>query len=679
VKVRDILRGRRESARGKGHSHMHGSVEAAPVGAKRVAIVGSPNVGKSALFNALTGAYVSVSNYPGTTVEVTRGRGRIGGLEVEVIDTPGMYNLRPITEEEKVARDILLDEEPDVVVHVVDAKNLERMLPLTLQLMDAGLPVVLDVNLMDEAERLKIEIDIEGLERMLGIPVAGTSLIKREGIAKLAERVEGLALKRKGDRVAAGGVHYPKAIERALAEMEEELGGGYQFGSRAMALLLLQEDADALRMVREHENGRGAAILRMVGKAQKATEGKLPLLIAQSQRDRAKELLAPVFTPGAGVARSLGQRVSDAMMRPLTGVPILLLALFLLYEFVGVFGAGTVVDFLEARLFVELINPWVNRVLLQYVPWAALRELIGGEYGIITLGVRYAVALILPIVGTFFLAFSVIEDSGYLPRLAMLINRVFKKIGLNGRAVIPMVLGLGCDTMATIVTRTLETKRERILSTFLLALAVPCSAQLGVILGLMSGNTTVLVLWTGIVAGVFLLVGYLGKQLLPGEEPRFYMELPPLRWPTPGNLFVKTYTRMEWYFREVFPLFLAASVLIWLGQLSGVFDGLIQALQPIVRWIGLPNESAVAFLFGFFRRDYGAAGLYDLRGTLTGVQLLVAATTMTLFVPCIAQFAVMAKERGWKTALGMTAFIFPFAFLVGGGLYRLLLALGVSL
>jgi len=369
------------------------------------------------------------------------------------------------------------------------------------------------------------------------------------------------------------------------------------------------------------------------------------------------------------------ERLSDAMMDPVTGVPMLLVSLFLLYEFVGVFGAQTLVGFLEDTIFGAHINPWVDQMLAVLIPWPVVQNLFGGQYGVITLGIRYAVAIILPIVGTFFLAFSIIEDSGYLPRLAMLIDRLFKKIGLNGRAVIPMVLGFGCDTMATIVTRTLETRRERLLSTLLLALAVPCSAQLGVMLGLLAGRPDLLLIWAAIVAGVFLLVGFLAAQVMPGERPTFYMELPPLRLPTLTNVLVKTYTRMEWYFREVFPLFILASVLIWLGQLTGLFDLLVSALTPLVRWMGLPDETAVAFLFGFFRRDYGAAGLYDLRGSMNGTQLLVAATTMTLFVPCIAQFSVMLKERGWKTAVAIDAFIFPFAFLVGGALNWLLAVL----
>ena len=369
------------------------------------------------------------------------------------------------------------------------------------------------------------------------------------------------------------------------------------------------------------------------------------------------------------------------MIHPVWGLPILALVLYFgLYQFVGRFGAGTLVDWLEHDVFGRFFNPWVESWLAR-IPYASLRNLVGGDYGLLTLALRYAVALILPIVGTFFLAFSVIEDSGYLPRLAYLTDSAFKRIGLSGRAVIPIVLGFGCDTMATMVSRTLETKRERVIATFLLALAIPCSAQLGVILGLLADRPLALVIWAGILMLVFILVGFLAIRVLPGERAGFYMELPPLRWPRPRNVLVKTISRMQWYFLEIVPLFALASILIWLGRMAGVFEALIRLLQPLVGWLGLPTEAAQAFLFGFFRRDYGAGGLYDLQhaGLLSGNQLLVAMVTMTLFVPCVAQFSVMVKERGWKTAFGMAGFIFPFAFVVGFLLNQALRILGVSL
>lgn len=657
----------------------HGGSQIDTAGLPLIAIVGSPNVGKSVLFNTLTGAYVTVSNFPGTTVEVSQGKGRLGETSVGVVDTPGMYGLLPITEEERVARDILLEACPDVVIHVVDAKNLERMLPMTLQLIEAGLPVVLDVNLMDEAERLGVEVDVDALERALGVPVVGTALTRGEGVATLKAaiqaRLDGEA--ERGPRPGAP-VSYHSDIEAAADEIAASLEGDYQLTRRAMALLLLQGDEEAVARIREAEGARADAILTRAESAAARFSRPLSYLMRRTLQREVQEILAPVMTLPTERVYGFAERLSDAMMNPVTGIPIFLAALFLLYQFVGVFGAQTMVDYLEESVFGSVINPWVNDVLARLIPWPVVRSLFGGEYGMITLGLRYAVALILPIVGTFFIAFSIIEDTGYLPRLAMLIDRAFKRLGLNGRAVIPMVLGIGCDTMGTVVTRTLETTRERVLSTLLLALAVPCSAQLGVMLGLLAGYPALWIWWALIVGAIFLLVGYLAAQVLPGERPTFYMELPPLRLPTLRNVLVKTYTRMEWYFREVLPLFLLASVFIWLGQITGLFDWTVNALVPLVRWIGLPDEAAVAFLFGFFRRDYGAAGLYDLREAMTGAQLLVAATTMTIFVPCVAQFSVTIKERGWKTALAITAFIFPFAFVVGAVLNRVLILLGVA-
>ena len=679
--MRTWLANRKQSQKAAGPS-CHGGPQADTTGLPLVAIVGSPNVGKSVLFNALTGAYVTVSNYPGTTVEVTRGKSRLNGIEVGVVDTPGMYRLLPITEEERVARQILLRERPAVVVHVTDAKNLERMLPMTLQLIEAGLPTVLNLNLMDEAERIGMQVNVAALEGALGVPVVATALALGRGTPQLKDTIAAHLNSHccnGPSHALQAKIQYHPILEKALEEIEVRLHGSYQLTNRAIALLLLQQDAEIVSLVREQEGLPADEILSIAETTQARFSQPMSYLVTRQQRDAAHCILESALTPPQRRVSSFAERLSEAMMNPVTGIPILLVSLFLLYEFVGVLGAQTLVQFLEANVFGAYINPVVNQILDTLIPWQVVRDLFGGQYGMITLGVRYAVAIILPIVGTFFLAFSIIEDSGYLPRLAMLIDRVFKKIGLNGRAVIPLVLGFGCDTMATLVTRTLETRRERILSTFLLSLAIPCSAQLGVMLGLLAGRPDLLMIWAAIMVGVFLLIGFLAAQVLPGERPTFYMELPPLRLPTLGNVLVKTYTRMEWYFREVFPLFIIASVIIWLGHLTGLFDLAVSALVPIVRWLGLPDQSAVAFLFGFFRRDYGAAGLYDLRSVMNGEQLLIATTTMTLFVPCIAQFSVTLKERGWKTALAINVFIFPFAFAVGGLLKWLLTAFRVAL
>jgi ferrous iron transport protein B len=474
-------------------------------------------------------------------------------------------------------------------------------------------------------------------------------------------------------------VQYSPEVEQYIQRIEAYLDQGYSLSTRSMSLLLLSGDEQILSMVSEQAPRSATEIQRVISEAQRRLGDRLLLRMAQAQQRRAVELTRGVLRRSGSQSRSWSERLSRATLAPLTGIPILILVLVLLYLLVGVLGAQVLVDWLEVDVFGQWINPWINQITREVIPWPIARSLVAGEFGILTLGVRYAVAIILPIVGTFFLAFSVIEDSGYLPRLALLIDRLFKKIGLNGRAVIPMVLGFGCDTMATVVTRTLETTREKLISTMLLALAIPCSAQLGVIFAILAGRPAALAIWAGTVFAIFLLVGFLAARIMPGEQPYFYMELPPLRVPRLSNVVVKTYTRMEWYFREVLPLFILASILIWAGQVTGVFQAVIAVLEPLVRLLGLPEETAVAFLFGFFRRDYGAAGLYDIQGLMTGVQLTVAAVTLTLFVPCIAQFSVMLKERGWKTALAAVGFIFPFAFFSGWALHAVLSLLGVVL
>ncbi|MBI4541274.1 MAG: ferrous iron transport protein B [Gemmatimonadetes bacterium] len=643
-------------------------------GALRVALVGAPNVGKSALFNRLTGAYVTVSNYPGTSVEVSRGHGRIGGVSVEVLDTPGMYSLLAMTEEERVARRIVLDGGADVIVHVVDAKNLTRMLPLTLQLAEAGPPLIVALNMMDEAAARGLTVDVERLALRLGTTVVPVVAVEGQGIEELGAAILGAMTGAPAARVA-----YGNGVGEAIASVRRGLVGAYAADSAAVAALLLQGDEEMRGRVAQTEPDGGRAALAAADEASRAF-GVPPAYRVAVERQRASDALADGVLSGArqGPPRWV-ESLGRLMASPATGIPVLLLVLYLgLYKFVGQFGAGTLVDWLEGSVFEGWVNPFFER-LFAGLPWTWARDLFAGEYGILTLGVRYAVAIVLPIVGTFFLFFSLLEDSGYFPRLALLVDRAFKRLGLNGRAVIPLVLGFACDTMATMVTRTLETRRERVLATLLLALAIPCSAQLGVILAILAGQPLALGVWMASVLGTFVLVGALAARLLPGRPATFHMELPPLRRPRAGNVLTKTYARMHWYFLEVLPLFLLASVLLWAGRITGIFERIVSGLAPVVGALGLPRETASVFIFGFFRRDYGAAGLYDLNGTgvLDAVQLTVAAVTLTLFVPCVAQFLMMVKERGTRTAVGMFAFATVFAFTAGFVLNLALRGLGL--
>lgn len=628
---------------------------------KWIALSGQPNVGKSLIFNRLTGSMATVSNYPGTTIAVDKGNITIGSEKYDVWDLPGLYSLSPITEEERVAKKALLEEKPDYILHIVDGKNLTRMLPLALELSETGLKIILVVNMMDEAEREGITIDFKKLSEKTGIPVVPTVALSGKGINQILSFI--VNYKRIHHRSA---IETEDTIENDIQKLEKLLEKSYSVHPRCIAQLLLQEDEDTLKRVERQEPEKLCQIKKIIDKTKSRYKDSLVYIMRLKIHEVSESIVKETTSTEKKNRFRISEKLNQLMIRPVTGIPILLAVLyFVLYKFVGVFGAGTVVDLVEGKLFGEHINPAIESGVEKLIGSEIIRQLIIGEYGLVTLGLTYAIAIILPVVGAFFLAFSIIEDSGYLPRLSLLIDRLFKKIGLSGRAVIPMVLGLGCDTMATIVTRTQETKRERVIATLLLALAIPCSAQLGVIFALLAPSPMTLLVWGFVIVLNFLLVGFMASKIMPGQKPSFFMELPPLRIPKLSNVLSKTYTRIVWYLREVLPLFLIASVIIWILQITGVFSLILQGIEPVVNSIGLPNETSDVFLFGFFRRDYGAAGLFQMQDILNANQLAVSAVVLTLFVPCVAQLMVMFKERGAKTAIGIFLFVLILAFSMG--------------
>ncbi len=708
---------------------------------RRIALVGNPNVGKSVIFGGLTGAYATVSNYPGTTVEVTRAAAR-ADLSIEVIDTPGVNSLTPNSEDERVTRDILLDG-VDGVVQVADAKNLVRALVVSLQLAEASVPFVLVLNMMDEAADRGLAIDASALSAALGVPVVPTVAVTGQGVKAVGEALGAAA-------VSHYRARYPVAVELALLRIERLLSG-FLVGPRWLALMCLAGDDTLRPWLQRH---LASADLASIEDAHRETQGRLHGHVRYQlnrARLRAAEQLSRRVTrvrsdaaavPAAIAARETAVGVAalvasvllfagdlglipamtgvwprlgawlcvgaggvaayqSAEMRAAigrwasqraTGIAVLGVVLYVVYRFVGVFAAGTAVAFFEQTVFGRYINPLLTGMIDLAVaagPAAGvgaqatrlLRDLLVGPYGLVSVALTYAFAIILPIVSAFFLCFSVLEDSGYLPRLAVIVNRVFRGMGLNGKAVLPMVLGLGCDTMATLTARIMETRKERVLVTLLLALGVPCSAQLGVILGLFGALPMwAPLVWGAVVLGVLFAVGFLAARLLPGERSDLILEMPPIRRPQVGNIVVKTVGRLEWYLKEAVPIFVLGTLVLFALDAAGVLSRIVRASEPaVVGLLSLPPQAAEAFLVGFFRRDYGSAGIYALfgRGLLTPVQAVVALVTITLFVPCVANFFVIVKEHGWRTAVAMSGFIFPFAFLVGGAVNVALRAIGL--
>jgi ferrous iron transport protein B len=630
-------------------------------------LIGNPNVGKSALFGALTGRYVTVSNYPGTTVEVTRGLATVAGTRVVVVDTPGTASFLPSSEDERVARDLLLEEPPAAAVLVADAKNLERALVLAVELSEMGVPFALCLNMMDEAAARGIAPDADAMAEHLGVDVIATVAVRHQGTGRLLAALE---------RPRAGRLEvvYPAAVESGIAAAAALLPAA-AVSARALALMVLGGDETLFPWLRARLQAATLARLEDVREGVRRALGNDVAAVVQRTRRRAASRLfraAVREAPGPARSRRPAERLERLTTHRYWGLPILAGVLYASYLFVGVFGAGTLVGALEEGLFGRVLNPAVIALCARFVPWAAARDLVVGEYGLVTMGLTYALALVLPIVGTFFLAFGALEDSGYLPRLAVMVNRGFRTMGLNGKAVLPMVLGLGCDTMATLTTRILETRKERLIVTLLLALGVPCSAQLAVVLGLLAPlPAAALWLWAGVVGGVVLLVGRLAARVVPGKGSDFVLELPPLRLPRPGNILSKTLARVEWYLKEAVPLFLLGTLILFVADRLRLLGALQRLGEPVVTGaLGLPPETASAFVIGFLRRDFGAAGLYRLaqEGRLDPVQVLVAAVTITLFLPCVANFFMIAKERGWRTALAVAGVITPLAVAVGAAL-----------
>ncbi len=632
---------------------------------RKIALFGNPNVGKSVIFGHLSGHYAHVSNFPGTTVEIARAKSQTAGGETILwLDAPGINSLVPISEDEQVARDILLREKIDGIVQVADSKNLRRALLLTLELAEMGIPFALALNMEDESESRGIVVDKQKLASLLGIPVVGTVAIHGKGLDKLRESLGSLAKASIVPSYSREIEEGARAIERLLPETVPS--------RRGLSLMLIEGDRSLEEWLRAQVGPAAISeIDRIVGGLSRRFDEPLSYVIDRERWRLVDRILREVFQQGDRKNGWIGEFLGRVSMHPVWGFFVLAGVLFALYEFVGNLGAQVAVEWLEETVFAKYLNPWASQLfswLFSFSPF--LRDLFVGDYGLITMGLTYALAIILPIVTTFFLFFSLLEDCGYLPRLSVMMNRIFRFMGLNGKAVVPMVLGLGCDTMATMTARILETKKEKIIITLLLALGVPCSAQLGIILGMLASLPSwATLVWLGVVGGSLVSVGFLAAKILPGGRSEFVAEIPPIRRPTIGNIVTKTSARLEWYLKEVIPIFLVGTLALFLLDKLALLTKIQALADPLVgRVLKLPPEATEAFLIGFLRRDYGATHFFRLygEGRLDAIQTVVALVVITLFVPCLANALMIVKERGAKTAAAMLAFIYPFAFFAGG-------------
>jgi ferrous iron transport protein B len=650
-------------------------------GAIKIALAGNPNVGKSAIFNALTGLNADVSNYPGTTIDVSRGK--LGAHDL--IDTPGIYGVSSFNDEERIGRKIIL--ECDVIVNVVSALSLDRDLFLTLQLADMGKPLIVVINQWDEGVRRGLHIDTGTLSATLGVPVITTVAVKQEGVDDIHRRLPD----------ATTG-----SISKEIATLLQPLLISGM--PPHLALLVLEDDEQTLSMLDCPPTGQRAAIYR--------------------QRRAAVNSIYKQVVRDPRLEHSFSTRLGRLLLHPLFGTLTSLLVCYLIfYQLLGIIIAGNLVDFTEKQCMRAYYEPSVRRAAANIFPctveiagrkfafpqgtiakpaeaqtmdrqlagagidkakydfWSFhdLRAIAGnalvGEYGVLTLTVTYLLALLFPLVLGFYFSLSILEDSGYLPRLAVLVDRLLNKVGLNGRAIIPLILGLGCVTMATVTTRLLSTRREKIIATALLGVAIPCSAQLGIVSGTLAkcGGALPWIVYGGFITGVLSVTGLLLNMVMPGKSQGLMIDLPPMRWPRMDNVLKKTWGKSINFMQESVPMFCLAGIVVTVAQVTGMLDNIIGALQPFtVSWLKLPNDPRIAttFVLGIVRRDFAAFGLTDV--ALTGVQAVVAMIVITLFVPCIATVGVMIKERGPKIALAIWFGSWIAAFGIGGLLARVL-------
>lgn len=606
------------------HRHTELSFLQGDLAKPKIVLVGNPNVGKSLVFNTMSGMYVDVSNYPGTTITVERGT--YGPFDV--YDTPGIYGVSSFNDEERVARDIIL--EADVILNVVDGTHLERDLFLTQQLIDMGKKVTVLLNFMDEVKKHRLQIDVEKLARFLGVEVIPVSAVEGIDEGTIAYAV----------RSAREGVQRQELHSKLHMMLS-------MVGSQAEALLVLEGD-------------------EVIARRHGVPAGTKREEIYIDRRNRVNYIVNQVIAETKST-QHFSERLARWSLNPITGVPMLLLVLYLAYLFVGRLVAQDVVGFTEGTIGKGLWEPWVRGMVQTWMAESSwFYQLLVGEFGVVTMTTTYLLFLLLPLVIAFYLTLSALEDSGYLPRLATMVDNAMSHIGLNGRAIIPLILGFGCVTSATITTRLLNTEREKTIATVILQFAIPCSAQIAVIAALLAGAGFVpMLLYALVIVGVLIGAGTILNKLLPGSSEPLLLDLPPLRLPRVSNVVRKTFVRTYQFMKEASGWFFVGALAVGVAQLTGLLVILQQALVPLTtHWLQLPPEAATAFIMGVVRRDFGAAGLYNI--ALSPFQVVVALVTITLFVPCIASLMVMMKERGFKQGMLIWIGTWVVAFLVGG-------------
>ncbi len=625
----------------------------------KVAIVGNPNVGKSALFNQITHAYSLVANFPHTTIAVARAEITIGGNKFEIIDTPGIISLDLQSEDGLVTREILIGEHPELIILCLDSTNIKRSLLLACQIFELDIPVIICLNLIDEARQKGIYINRDELETLLGVPVVETVASEGRGIKQLIRRISEAGLVPKK-------IQYKALIEKGL----RDIAACFPPPARpadAILLLLMQKDSLIQQYIRTQYGEEIAnKIEHIIEKLQRATQKPLARMVFEKRAAWAEKISRAITEGRTQSTGRTGEFIGALCRHPIWGWVILSVIVYGTYLLVGKVGTGLLATFLEQTIFMPM-----NGAIGSLIPWDAGRAFLVGHYGILTTGFANAMGTVLPVLFMFFLILNVLEDIGYIANLCVLSNRLFHRLGLSGRAVLPIILGFGCKTMATLATKILESRKERYIAVFLIGFAIPCSPLIGVnlaILTLFPFRTFLLVI--GILVLMEISAGLLLNKILKQEGVSdFILEIPPIRLPLMKNLIIKTYFRVKWFLLEAVPLFmLGAALLFFMDQLQ-LLSMIKQGIFPLlVSFLNLPVQVVDAFLLSLSRKEAGAVILLNLaqQQQLDYIQATVGIIVLTCFFPCFANIMAMGKELGTRSAFLMLLVIMAVSVIIGG-------------
>ena len=629
-------------------------------------IVGNLNVGKSTLFKRLTRTNGASVNIPGTTLRVKGGE--IKGSNITVYDTPGIYSIFSANEDERASRDIFLlpgiREKINGLALVADAKNLKRSIAIALQYAEYGLPMVFNINMIDEASSRGIDIDYARLSEILGVDVFTTIANEGIGVEKLKSGLKKASvLKRK--------ITYPYEIDEFIDLVEKLIEAPSHISTRSIALLLLSKDPGVESYIKETCGEMQLNQLKQLAKEYRAQAPySMEIFFENLYHKEAERIVNQVQTVHPPPKNPFIHKFGDWCTQVSTGIPIAMAIVVLMYLFVGAFAATFLVDTINVLLFENILIPFFGK-MTQFIPSEFLRDMImDPDFGVLPTGVFLALGLVLPVIFCFYIAFGLLEDSGYLPRISILLDKAFKKMGLNGKGVIPLVMGFSCITMSLLTTRMLNSEKEKNIASFLVFLCMPCAPLLAVmlvILDKMPFSATLAVF--GILFAQVFIAGYLANKILPGMRSSMIMEIPVMRIPK-ISMVVKMAARKSYHFmKEAIPIFVFASIAVFLFQRAGGLEILEHAMGPLIDTVlGLPEKSIQVFIKTIIRRESGAAELQHLAGNYTNLQLVVNLLVMTLISPCINAIIVLFKERGMRVGATIVVTGAIYALIVGSAM-----------